>query len=1428
MADERQGLQLTDTAVLHKVFSPETEEWFRRTLGGPTEVQKEAWPAIAAGKHTLVSAPTGTGKTLSAFLVFIDRLMAQAYQDKLTEELMVIYISPLKSLAGDIRENLKKPLEGIARIYEEKTGIKRPAGKKNAIRSGRDLPCPSRDDVSSARDGLSPVRDDSSPARDVLCPVRTAVRTGDTDQAERRRMIAHPPHILITTPESLYLMLTSISGQSLLKTARAVIIDELHALIDSKRGAHLMLTIARLDRLCGRKLQRIGLSATMEPLSTAAAYLAPEPAAVAAPKMSKEVSLQVESPFQEERAAMKDSVWLDLASAVYRHSRKCRTALVFLEGRMYAEKLAFYVNQIAGTGYARTHHGSLSKEQRLEAEEDLRGGKLRLLCATSSMELGIDVGDIDQVFQVGCPRTISGTMQRLGRAGHNPERVSVMYLFPRTAAEGISCGLTAELARRGGVELAHPPKLCLDVLAQHLVSMATGEGYEVDEVLPILKRAWPFQEVTRQDVCDVLSMLSGDYEHDQDIPVRPRVLYDRIHGRVLGDAYSRMLAVSTGGTIPDRGLYTVKTEEGVKLGELDEEYIYEARTGDKFLLGAFAWEIIGHDKDTVLVRQTGTEGARPPFWKGDPKGRSLVTGIEFGKLYQELFLAHMTGSLLTKLKNLGLDERAAEDGARYLDTQIEQTGTLPDHRTILIEHYRDKGGSFQMMVHSIFGKQVNAPLALLMQHRANEETGLNTGCVDEDNGFLLYLYGDEAIPMGLIKRLSVGNIKETLSALLYSTPLFNITFRYNAARALMMGVRKRGRQPLWVQRMRGAEMMDAVSGLENHPLIRETARECLNDQWDIEGVEYVLSRVLSGDIKVHEFMTDKPSPMSLPLQWQVEAQTMYDYAPSSPKMNSKTEKMIRKNKLIKPEPGQLKQVSARVRLPEDTEGLHSLLMMEGDLAAGELEVPLEWLIELEKNGRAEYIEPGLWIAAEHRPEYENGLEGGDEEARLKIFRRSLRYQGARTAEQMAERYALKEEEVNRQLNRLCELEEAVVDNGIYYHAKLYEKARWETIKTRRDSIKTRPSESFAALSAARAYVEFGQMKQLLESMKGIRLPAAVWEGVIFPCRLKNYSVMLLDQVLTEGEYIWRLWENGDLSFHREGETDWDCAPVIPDGLTPKEELLYEALKKRGASFMQSLSGVIEGESPHETLLSLLGRGLVVTDGFLSVRQWLDFERLKKAAAKVKAAARVSAMKAGRWQIARPLKCPSPEEQIEDIFRRSVILCRETAQGYPSSFRELLDVVKIWEYTGRARRGYFVKGLSGAQFIKSGEFELTAAMLANPEDLLVWLPAVDPAQVWGKALAHMPKRAFLNVPGTAVCLYKGLPAAVFEQQGKSFRLFEEEKLSEALQNFVRAYQERRIFPGLNRLVVKKYPECAGTAFREAGFMKEITDYVLYRG
>jgi len=1365
-------------------FSEPTARWFRRALGKPTTVQREAWPVIASGRDTLVSAPTGTGKTLAAFLVFIDRLKEKARSGELKDELHLVYVSPLKSLAADIRENLRRPLDGIE--DEERSG-----------------------GHASAR-------------------ITVGLRTGDTPQSERRAMAKHPPHILVTTPESLYLMLTSRSGQAVLKTARWLILDELHAVIDTKRGAHLMLCAARLDKLCGRDLQRVGLSATIEPLELAAEYLSPGGAEVVAPKMKKDVKLEVLCTPDSAFEVRKDSVWQSIAALVLEHCAETRCVIAFVEGRAYAEKLAYYVNQMAGEGFAKVHHGSLSRQQRLEAESELRSGTLRLLCATSSMELGIDVGEIDKVFQVGCPRTISGTMQRLGRAGHNPGRTSIMYFFPRADGEALYCGLTAQAARQGGVEPCSPPRLCFDVMAQHLVSMAAGGAYSVSEAAELFKRAYPFKDVTPEDVREVLRMLSGDFEQDRGIPVRPRVIFDRAHDVVEGDGYSRILAVRAGGTIPDKGLFTVRTETGVKLGELDEEFVFESRVGDRFLLGAFAWQITDIGKDTVVVAPTSQSAVRVPFWKGEIKGRSIQTGIAYGKIFSALTKAHDEDALLTELSGLGLNEAAAEAAGDYIKRQIAVTGALPDDRTIIAEHYRDETGNAQVMFHSVFGRRVNEPLAILAAEAAKKSTGTNISYADDDDGFLLFPYENVTLPEGILYSIEPENVREILSAVLPATPLFSMAFRYNAARALMMGVKKSGRLPLWVQRMRSADMLDSMIDHADHPLLRETKRECMEDYWDIPGALYVLNGIRAGSIRVREMFSQTPSPMSHLLRRQTEAQMMYDYAPTPPGVHAAVAKALSGAQAAAPAQEQLDRLSERSRVPKNEVELHSHLLMEGDMIAGELPVPPEWLQALEIREQVLYVEPGLWIAAEHEKQYEEAFSG-DPGAGGHIVRRLLRCRGAHTPERISQRYLWPLSEVEEILKTLEESGDIVESGGVYYHAALYERARRETVKANRAQVKTVPAERYAALLSGRVEVNAPpaeQLKNALKTLGGLSFHPSLWESVLLPARVRGYRPELLDRLLAEGIFTWRMNAAGELGFYPYEDIDWDAQLPLPEmPLSRAERTAYDTLLKNGASFANRFTGLPEDISPYDTLLSLMEKGLVCADSFVPVRQMLSKDKIAGSTPRQRVSARVSAMSSGRWEIARPMRALTQDQALERIFDRCVVVCRETCTDVP--WAHALKTLSIWEYTDKVCRGYFIQGLSGVQYIRKKDYPAVSLELEQPRETMIWLCASDPAQAWGKYLPHADNRSFTSVPGTVAALYMGRPVAVFERRGAQLRVFDGAVFPEAADAFARGFSQGRIFPNLSRITVKEYPEYSDEALEKAGFVKVMGDYVLYR-
>ena len=825
------------------LFGPHTAQWFESCVGQPTRVQAVGGPAIARGETALIAAPTGTGKTLTAFLWFIDRLTGLAARGALEEKTYVLYISPLKALGNDIEANLRRPLAGIA--------------------------------ARMAQSGLTSQE------------IRVAVRNGDTPPAERRALLRHPAHILITTPESLYLFLSTEAGRALLGGVEAVIVDELHALIDTKRGVHLMLSLERLNALAGRALPRIGLSATIAPLSVAAACLAgwqdgaPRPVTVVAPEIRKAADIRVEAAVEDFRSLPEGSVWPEIFRHVYESARRARTTLVFCEGRATCEKMAHGLNQLGGEGFARTHHGCVSREQRLEAERQLKSGELRVLCATSSMELGIDVGEIDLVVQIGAPSAISRALQRLGRAGHRPDEVSVMRLYPREMGEILPTAFIARGAIEKTIESVRPPRLCLDVLAQHLVSMAVETRYSVEDALRLARQAYSYRELSREQVENVLCMLAGDFERAADAPASPRLDYDRANGVVTGTPYSRMLALMSGGTIPDRGWFGVYLEDGTRLGELDEEFVFEARLGDRFLLGAFSWQIVNITRDRVLVRPCDAGGAQSPFWRGDGMGRPYETGLLFGRYWRELEDAARAHRLESALVPFALSPDGRANAARRVRDQLDALGALPTDRAILAEHFSSEDGGESLLFHSVFGRRVNLPLGLLLEEAATAETGALVRMHCDDDGILLHFTGGEAPRDGLLERLGAKDVRARVARLLPASALFSMAFRYNAYRALMMGVRRGGRLPLWVQRLRGAQTFARAAQSANHPLLWETLRECMEDYTDIAALESVLSGIARSGIAVRETHAERPSPMAAALRRQFEAAEMYDYTPQT-------------------------------------------------------------------------------------------------------------------------------------------------------------------------------------------------------------------------------------------------------------------------------------------------------------------------------------------------------------------------------------------------------------------------------------------------------------------------------------------------------------------------------------------------------------------
>ncbi len=859
-------------------FSPAAAEWFATTFPEPTPPQVEGWPRIAAGDHTLILAPTGSGKTLTAFFWGLDRLASEPTPDERTHRTRILYISPLRALAVDVEKNLRAPLQGV-RLAAQRLG--------------------------------HPYHE----------PV-VGLRTGDTPADERRKLASHPPDLLITTPESLYLMLTSQVRETL-AGVETVIIDEIHALAATKRGAHLALTLERLERVTDRPPQRIGLSATQRPLEEIARFLGgyadgrPRPVAIVDAGVRKELDVEVIVPVEDmgrlgevieepvsgpaSSGPARRSIWPAMHPRLLDLVNEHRSTIVFVNARRLAERLATRLNELhldgenrgaegmgpagrsvdePGTELVKAHHGSLSREQRLIIEDELKRGDLKGLVATSSLELGIDMGAVDLVVQVESPGAVSRGLQRVGRAGHQVGAPSRGKFFPKHRADLLEAAVVVDRMRQGLIEETRYPRNPIDVLAQQIVAACALDDWSVEDLSSLIRGAANFAEVSDEVLSSVLDLLAGRYPSDEFAELRPRIIWDRVEGVVRGRPGAQRLAVTSGGTIPDRGLYGVFLPDGTRVGELDEEMVYESRPGETFLLGASTWRIQDITHERVVVTPAPGQPGRMPFWHGDGPGRPLELGRALGAFVREVgsLAAEDPPAALARLRDRhGLDDAAATNVLLFLDEQVEVTGRPPDDRTIVVERFRDEIGDWRVCILSPFGAQVHAPWGMALQHRLTELLGWDVELLWSDDGIVIRL--PEAIENVAVDDLLIDpdDLDELLVTQLPSSAMFAARFRECAARALLLPRRRPDRRtPLWQQRQKAADLLAVAAKYPSFPILLETSRECLNDVFDVPALRQVLGELRSRKIRVHQVDTPTASPFAQSLLFGWIAQYMYE------------------------------------------------------------------------------------------------------------------------------------------------------------------------------------------------------------------------------------------------------------------------------------------------------------------------------------------------------------------------------------------------------------------------------------------------------------------------------------------------------------------------------------------------------------------------
>ncbi|MFI7227748.1 ATP-dependent helicase [Nonomuraea angiospora] len=1241
-------------------FSQVTRQWFTGAFQAPTAAQEGAWESISRGDNTLVVAPTGSGKTLAAFLWSLDRLAFEktgpapqapaAGREGVPKGTRVLYVSPLKALAVDVERNLRAPLAGL---------------KQTARRLG--LPVPE---------------------------ISVAIRSGDTPSQDRRRYAAKPSDILITTPESLFLLLTSQAREAL-RGVETVIVDEVHAVAATKRGAHLALSLERLDALLDKPAQRIGLSATVRPVSEVAAFLGgTRPATVVQPPSEKRIEVEVVVPVEDmtemegrpqpeggEEFAPEPgnrSIWPHVEDRLFDLIGAHSSTIVFANSRRLAERLCTRLNELAYeregggveaidlsiwetppspqkpqrmpadmmaqagaskgvvTEIVRAHHGSVSKEERAQIEEALKSGRLPAVVATSSLELGIDMGAVDLVACVEAPPSVASGLQRIGRAGHQVGAVSKGVIFPKYRGDLVQTAVVAERMKSGQIEELRYPRNPLDVLAQQIVAMTALDEWTVDELESVVKRAAPYATLPRTALEATLDMLAGRYPSEEFAELRPRIVWDRVTGTLQGRPGAQRLAVTNGGTIPDRGLFGVFLvgEKASRVGELDEEMVYESRVGDVFVLGATSWRIEDITADRVLVSPAPGQPGKLPFWHGDAPGRPAELGRAIGQFLRE----QAKNGSTERMREAGLDEFASGNLLAYLHEQREATGYVPDDRTLLVERFHDELGDWRVVIHSPYGARVHAPWALAINRRLRERYGIDVQAVHSDDGIVLRIPDTLAEPPTDVAAFDAEEIEQIVTEELGGSAMFASRFRECAGRALLLPRRTPGkRSPLWQQRQRAAHLLGVASQYASFPIVLETMRECLQDVFDVPGLVRLMRDIAARRVRLVEVETSQASPFAASLLFHYVGAFMYEG--DAPLAERRAQALALDTTLLAELLGQAdlrelldpdvisdtERELARLDRPlRDLEDLADLLRSHGPLLAPDVSVrggDPAWLEELERSRRAIRVRIAgeeHWAAIEDAARMRDALgvplPVGLPHAFLEpvadpladLVARHARTRGPFHAGPAAARFGLGVAVVTDALRRLAASGRVV--NGEFRpggrgeewcDAGVLRMLRRRSLARLRKEVEPVAPETLArflpawhgitgsgaagavggrgASEAARA---MDALVRSIEQLQGAAVPASALETLVLPARVPGYHPALLDELTSSGEVMWA--GQGSLP----GGDGWvslyyaDTAPLLmPEPaeitMTPLHERVLELLGGGGALFFRGLSDQLQ-------------------------------------------------------------------------------------------------------------------------------------------------------------------------------------------------------------------------------------------------------------
>jgi len=1317
-------------------FHPSVRSWFEARYGTPTEPQALGWPCIQRGEDTLIAAPTGSGKTLAAFLACLDTMIHAG--EALRDETQVLYVSPLKALANDVRMNLLEPLAELRRL----PGVPE---------------------------------------------IRAAVRTGDTPQAERQAMLRKPPHVLVTTPESFYLLLTSEGGRKTLRTVRTVIVDEIHAVARDKRGAHLALSLERLDALCGRRCVRVGLSATQRPIEEIGRFLTGGRAcAIVESGSGRALDIAVEVPRDELNAVASKEQREETCDRVAELIQAHRTTLVFVNTRRQVERVAHQLAQRLGEDQVVAHHGSMSRAMRLAAEEKLKRGQVRCAVATASLELGIDVGAVDLVVQLESPRSFSVTVQRVGRASHHRGGTPKGRLFPATRDQLVECAALVRGIRRGNLEVTRIPEWPRDVLAQQLVAMAACEELREDEAYELVRRAWPYRELPRSEFDALVEMHAEGVARRAGRAQGARLHRDGVNRVVKARRGSRIAALTSGGAIPETAQYAVVAEpEGVTIGQVDEDWAVESMAGDIFLLGNQSWKI--RRVEAGRVRVENAHGAPPsvPFWNGEAPGRTPELSEEVSRLRQELepMLDDPVRAEELLVRECAVPPAGAEQIVRYLRVAREALGALPTQRTLIAERFFDEAGGMQLVVHAPFGARQNRAFGLALRKRFCRTFDFELQAAATDEGVLLSMGPQNSFPLeSIFEFLAPGTIDEMLTQAALRAPMWGVRWRWNATRSLAV-LRARGgrRIPFNILRMRTDDLLAQVFPAQaqcqehdtgvieppDHPLVRETLRDCLTEAMDIEGLRGLLERIDRGELRLIARDTPEPSPLS----HEILNSAPYAYLDDAP-LEERRSRAVQLRRTL--DPGDAASLGALDRdaiaevvaqaTPDlrSADELHDLLLTLVLLPVGEATRWEAWLEELRAAGRA-VLRDGFW-----RPAERSGAE------LLDAVRGWVGITGPITAPELARKLGVASVDAE-----LAALEnDGLVLRGRYRQGAgetewcertLLSRIHALTLGRLRREIEPATTQDFFRFLFRWQHVHPGTqlhgaqgLSEIVGQLQGFQCAAASWESDVLAARLARYDRTLLDQLCFSGEIAWGRLACADesprrappgratpIALVRREDLPWllDATRGTGEPLGDRARLLLALLEQRGALFPHELRAQtgLSGRDLNGALWELVSGGRLTCDGFAALRGLLEGKAHSAS---------------GRWSLLRPYEPEQREpEWLEKLarqyLRRYGIVFRDLLAREPRSppWRELLQIYRRLEARGEIRGGRFAQAFSGEQFALPEAVDAMRAVRKIPKagEERVSLSACDPLNLVGiltpgARVPAMPQNRVVYVDG----------------------------------------------------------------------------------